>query len=195
MSGDSSRDARRDLFTLAGAVGLGALLTTKIDAATQDEPEGPQPKRGFRGAPNQEPDEKVRSRRISHEVVVGSSVAKAPDYDAAKKYSLIQVIEHVFKQEEDVAAGYPVKQVQEFKIMPATKLALVTISGFECWFGTSAQEATAAASRYGIHAGLEANFDRAILNVSVRANLRFWGRRDWEWTWRCHVVVQCFGDG
>jgi hypothetical protein len=30
--------------------------------------------------------------------------------------------------------------------------------------------------------------------VKVRANSRFWGKVDRDWTWRCRVVVQCFGE-
>jgi len=52
----------------------------------------------------------------------------------------------------------------------------------------------AASSRYGLHAGLEADFGRSILTVKVRANDRFWGRVDRDWAWRCHVVIQCFGE-
>jgi hypothetical protein len=122
-------------------------------------------------------------------------VARSPDYNEAKKHSLIQIIEHVFKQDEDTAAGYPVTRVKEFKVKAATKLAIVTISGFEFWFGTSEQESMAASSRYGVHAGLEADFSRGILTVKVRANSRFWGKVDRDWTWRCHVVIQCFGEG
>jgi hypothetical protein len=135
-----------------------------------------------------------RSRRISEEVVIGSSVARSPDYNEARKHSLIQVIEHVFKEDDDPAAGYPVTRVKEFKINAATKLALVTISGFECWFGTAEQETVAASSRYGVHAALEADFPRATLSVKARANFRFWGKVDRDWAWRCHVLVQCFGE-
>jgi hypothetical protein len=78
MSTESSRDTRRDLLAAAGAIGLGAVLTGKVEAAAQDNPQA------------------VRSKRISEEVVVGSSVAKSSDYNEAKNHSLIQVIEHVF---------------------------------------------------------------------------------------------------
>lgn len=135
-----------------------------------------------------------RSRRISEEVVVGSSVAKAPDYNEAKKHSLIQTVEHIFKEDEDTAKGYPVTRVKQFKVKAATKLAIVTMSGFEFWFGTTDQEIMAASSRYGVHTSLEADFGRGTLTVKARANSRFWGRIDRDWTWRCHVVVQCFGE-
>jgi hypothetical protein len=52
----------------------------------------------------------------------------------------------------------------------------------------------AASSRYGFHAGLEADFERNTVTVKVRANWRFWGRVDRDWTWRCHVVIHCFGE-
>src|SRR5439155_10910137 len=113
-----------------------------------------------------------RSRRISEEVVVGSSVAKSSDYNEAKNHSLIQVIEHVFKEDEDTAAGYPVTRVKEFKVKVATKLAIVTISGFEIWFGTKEQELMFATSRVGVHASLEADLGRGALTVKVRANSR-----------------------
>jgi uncharacterized protein YaiE (UPF0345 family) len=87
-----------------------------------------------------------------------------------------------------------VTRVKEFKVKAATKLAIVTISGFEFWFGTSEQEIMAASSRYGVHAGLEADYSRGTLTVKVRANSRFWGKVDRDWAWRCHVVVQCFGE-
>jgi hypothetical protein len=32
-----------------------------------------------------------------------------------------------------------------------------------------------------------------MLTVKVRANARRSNRVDHEWTWRCHVVIQCFG--
>ena len=82
---------------------------------------------------------------------------------------------------------------KEFPIKAATKLAIVSTSGFEFWFGTSRQETMAASSRYGFHAGLDADFARNRLTVKLRANSRFWGRVDREWTWTCHVVIQCFG--
>jgi hypothetical protein len=176
MSSDSSRDTRRDLLTAASAIGLGALLTG--EAAAQDNP-NPQA---------------VRSRRISEEVVVGSSVARSPDYNEAKALSLIQVFEHIFKEDEDVAGGFPVTRVKEFKIKTATKLAIVTISGFEIWFGTKDQEYMFAKSREGVNAALEADLGRGTLTVKVRANARRSNRVDHEWTWRCHVVIQCFGE-
>jgi hypothetical protein len=195
MSSDSSEDARRPPLAAAGAIGLGALVTGTVAAATQDEVPIPRPRRGFAaGAATQDRAEMPRSRRISEEVVVGSSVARSSDYNEAKNHSLIQVIEHVFKEDEDPAAGYPVTRVKEFPVKAATKLAIVTMSGFEFWFGTSEQEIMAASSRYGFHAGLEADFARATLTVKLRANSRFWGRVDRDWTWRCHVVIQCFGE-
>jgi hypothetical protein len=137
--------------------------------------------------------EAPRSRRISEEVVTGSSVAKSADYDDSNKYSLIQVIEHVFKEDEDPAAGYPVTKEKEFSIQAGAKLAIVSTSGFEFWFGTSGQELMAASSRYRFHAGLDADFGRSRLTVKLRANSRFWGRVDRDWSWLCHVVIQCFG--
>jgi hypothetical protein len=192
MASDSSRDTRRDLFA-AGAIGLGTLVTTTVEAAAQDGAPFPRRRNGA-GILNQDGEAIPRSRRISQEVVDGSSVARSPDYNEAKKHSLIQIIEHVFKEDEDTAAGYPVTRIKEFKAKAATKLAIVTISGFEFWFGTSEQEIMAASSRYGVHAGLDADFSRGTLTVKVRANSRFWGKVDRDWTWRCHVVVQCFGE-
>jgi hypothetical protein len=177
MAGDSSRDTRRDLLTAASAIGLGAFVTGNVEAATQ-----------------QDETQLVRSRRISEEVVVGSSMAKAADYNETKKYSLIQVIEHVFKEDDDPAAGFPVTRVKEFKVKEATKLAIVTLSGFEFWFGTKEQEFIIAASRFGVHAALEADFGRGSLTAKVRANYRFWRRVDHDWAWRCHIVIQCFGE-
>jgi hypothetical protein len=194
MSSDSARDTRRDLLAAAGAIGLGGLVTGTVEAAAQGRAQIQRRRIGADVA-IQDGEEIPRSRRISQEVVVGSSVARAPDYNEAKKHSLIQIIEHVFKEDEDTAAGYPVTRVKEFKAKAATKLAIVTISGFEFWFGTSEQESMAASSRYGVHAGLEADFSRSTLTVQVRANSRFWGKVDRDWTWRCHVVVQCFGEG
>ncbi|MFI5454207.1 MAG: hypothetical protein ACHRXM_02030 [Isosphaerales bacterium] len=176
MPGDSSKDTRRELLTAASAIGLGAFVTGNVQAVAQDD------------------SQMVRSRRISEEVVVGSSMAKSPDYNEAKNHSLIQVIEHVFKEDEDPAAGYPVTRVKEFKVRADTKLAIVTVSGFEFWFGTKDQELIMAASRLGVHAALEADFRRASLTAKVRANYRFWRRDDHEWAWRCHVVIQCFGE-
>jgi hypothetical protein len=176
MSSDSSKDTRRDLLTSASAIGLGALLAGNVEATAQENPQW------------------VRSRKISEEVVVGSSVARSSDYSDAKSHSLIQVIEHVFKEDEDPAAGYPVTRVKEFKVKPATKLAIVTISGFELWFGTKDQEYMFAKSREGANAALEADLSRGTLTVKVRANARRANRVDHEWTWRCHVVIQCFGE-
>jgi hypothetical protein len=195
MSNDSSRDTRRDFVTAAGAVGLGAIVSTNVAAAAQIGAQTPRARRRIgAGTAGQDGEEIPRSRRISEEVVVGSSVARSPDYDEAKKHALIQVIEHVFREEEDTAAGYPVTRVKEFKVKAATKLAIVTIGGFEAWFGTKEQELVAASSRYGVHAGLDADFRRGTLTVKVRANSRFWGKVDRDWTWRCGVVVQCFGE-
>jgi hypothetical protein len=193
MSSDFSTDTRRNLLTAAGAIGVGAFVPGTVEASAQTA--APIQRRRFNAnAATQDGDEVPRSRRISKEVVDGSSVAKSPDYNESKKHSLIQIIEHVFKEDEDTAAGYPVTRVKEFKVKAATKLAIVTISGFEFWFGTSQQETMAASSRYGIYAGLEADFSRNSLTVKVRANTRFWGKVDRDWAWRCHVVVQCFGE-
>jgi hypothetical protein len=175
MSSDPSKETRRDLLTAASAIGLGAFLTGKVEGAAQDNPQA------------------VRSKKISAEVVLGNSVAKSSDYDETKPHSLIQVIEHIFKEDEDPAAGFPVTREKEFKIKPATKLALVTISGFEFWFGTKDEEYMFAKSREGVNAALEAELDRGTLTVKVRANARRANRVDHEWTWRCHVVIQCFG--
>jgi hypothetical protein len=176
MTSDPSRDTRRELLAAASAIGLGAFLSGKLDAAPQDTPKA------------------LRSRRISEEVVVGSSVARSPDYKEGKKYSLNQVIEHTFKEDEDTSAGFPVKRSKEFKVESGTKLALVTISGFEIWFGTSEQEFMFAKSREGVNAALEADLGRGTLTVRVRANGRRSNKIDHEWTWRCHVVIQCFGE-
>jgi hypothetical protein len=175
MTSDPSPDTRRTLLSAASAIGLGALLNAKLEGAQQEPPKA------------------LRSRKISEEAVVGSSVAKARDYRESQKLSLIQVIEHVFKQDEDTAAGFPVKRAKEFKVSKDTKLALVTISGFEVWFGTPEQEFMFAKSREGVNAALEATLDSGNLTVHVRANARRSSRIDYEWTWRCHVVIQCFG--
>ena len=193
MSSDSSVGTRRHLLGASGAIGLGTFLTGKVAANNQDEGQIPRSRRGFGAAAAQNGQETPRSRRISEEVVVGSSVARSADYNEAKKHTLIQVIEHVFKEDDDPAAGYPVARVKELQVKPATKLATVAISGFEFWFGTTQQEIMAASSRYGLHASLEADFGRATLIVKVRANYRFWGKVDHDWAWRCHVVIQCFG--
>jgi hypothetical protein len=87
-----------------------------------------------------------------------------------------------------------VTRVKEFPVKPATKLAIVTISGFEIWFGTKDQEYMFAKSREGVHTALEADLGRGTLTVKVRANARRAGRIDHEWAWRCHVVIQCFGE-
>jgi hypothetical protein len=193
MTNDSSGDSRRHLLTASGAIGLAALVTGKVAASTQEEEQTPR-SRGFgTGETIRSGPDGPRSRRISEEVVVGSSVARSADYNESKTHSLIQVIEHVFKEEEDPAAGYPVTREKAFKVAAATKLAIVTVSGFELWFGTSAQEIMAASSRYGFHAGLEPDFGHGTLTAKVRANWRFWGKADRDWTWRCHVVIQCFG--
>jgi hypothetical protein len=176
MSSDSSKDTRRDLLTAAGAIGLGALMTGNVEGAAQDN------------------GQIVRSRRISEEVVLGSSVARAPDYNEAKSHSLIQVIEHVFKEDEDTDAGFPVNRVKEFKVKTGAKLAIVTISGFEIWFGNKDQEFMFAKSREGVNAALEADLTHGTLTVKVRANARRAAKIDYEWAWRCHVVIQCFGE-
>ena len=124
----------------------------------------------------------------------GSSVARSPDYNEAKKHALIQIIEHVSKEDEDTAAGYPVTRVKDFEVKAATKQVIVTISGFEVWFGSSEQEYMFAKSREGVNAALEADLGRGTLTVKVRANARRADRVDHEWTWRCHVVIQCFGE-
>ena len=175
MSSDPSKDSRRELLAAASALGLGAFLSGNTQAA-QDRTQW------------------VRSRKISEEVVVGNSVAKAPNYKEGAKLSLIQVIEHVFKQDEDTAAGYPVTRTKEFKVKPTTKLAVATLSGFEFWFGTPEQEYMFAKSREGVNAALEADLSHGSLTLKLRANARRSNRIDYEWTWRCHVVIQCFGD-
>jgi hypothetical protein len=177
MSSDSSGDTRRDLFAAASAIGLGAFLTGRAGAAAQENPQA------------------VRSKRISEEAVVGSSVARALDYNEAKNYSLIQVIEHVFKEDEDPDSGFPVTRSKEFKVKEAAKLAIVSISGFEFWFGTKDQEYMFARSREGVNAALQADLGHGTLTVKVRANARRAARVDHEWAWRCHVVIQCFGEG
>jgi hypothetical protein len=195
MSSDSPGVARRHRLAAASAISVAASASGTVAAARQDEEPAPRAKRGFRpGATAQDGTAAPRSRRISEEVVVGSSVARSPDYNEAKKHSMIQVIEHVFKEDENPDGGYPVTRSKEFAIKPATKLAIVAISGFEFWFGTTQQEIMAASSRYGLHAGLEADFGRSILTVKVRANHRFWGKVDRDWAWRCRVVIQCFGE-
>jgi hypothetical protein len=195
MSRDSSADTRRDLLVAAGAIGLGVLGTGIGAAAAQDATQIPRTRRRIGGATaSQDGAETPRSRRISEEVVVGSSVARSADYNEAEPHVLIEVIEHVFKEDEDPAAGFPVTRLKKLNIKAATKLAIVTIGGFEIWFGTPEQELLGASSRYGVHAGLEADFSHASLTVKARANSRFWGKVDRDWTWRCKVVVQCFGE-
>ncbi len=176
MSSDSSKDTRRNLLTTASAIGLGAFVTGTVKVAAQDDAR------------------MVRSKKISAETVVGNSVVKSADYNEAKNHSLIQVIEHVFKEDEDPAAGYPVTRVKELKVRAETKLAIVRITGFEFWFGTKEQEIMIATSRGGIHAALEGELGRGTLTVKVRANSRRAGKIDHEWAWRCHVIVQCFGE-
>jgi hypothetical protein len=136
----------------------------------------------------------IRSKKISAETVVGNSIVKSADYNETNKYSLIQVIEHVFKEDEDPAAGYPVTRVKELKVRAETKLAIVRITGFEFWFGTKEQEMMIATSRGGIDAAWEGELGRGTLAVKVRANSRRAGKIDHEWAWRCHVMVQCFGE-
>ena len=174
MADDPARYPRRQLITAAGTLGLGLVATGS--AGAQDAQDSP------------------RSRRISEEAVVGTSVVRSPDYSEAKKYSLIHVFEHVFQHDEVIDSGYPVTRTKDFTISPAVKLALVTMSGFEVWLGTTEQEYYAASSRLGVHAALEADFARHALTVKARANYRFWGKVDCEWTWRCHVVVHCHGE-
>jgi hypothetical protein len=196
MPGDSSGDVRRHLITAASAVGLGALATGAVAAATQNGEPFQRSRRVVGGEPAAQDDEALpRSKRISEEVVVSSSLARAADYNEAKNPSLIQVIEHIFKEDEDTSAGFPVKRFKEFQVKPATKLAIVTISGFEIWFGTKEQEYMFAKSREGVNAALEADLGRGTLTVRVRANARRANRIDQEWSWRCHVVIQCFGEG
>jgi hypothetical protein len=164
-------------------------------ASALNEPQNPRFRKGVGAQPAfLEGDETPRSRRISEEVVAGSSVARSADYKEAKNHSLIQVIEHVFKEDEDTAAGFPVTRVKEFKVKPTTKLAIVTISGFELWFGSKDQEYMFAKSREGVNAAVEADLGRGTLTVKVRANARRSNRVDYEWTWRCHVVIQYFGE-
>jgi hypothetical protein len=195
MSSESSTDTRRELLSVAGAAGVGAFLVGKAAPAAENGQRTPRAKRRVVDEEEfQDPAEMPRSRRISEEVVVGNSVARSSDYNEAKNHSLIQVIEHVFKEDDDPADGFPVTRVKEFKVKPATKLALITVSGFEFWFGTKDQEIFIASSRCGFHAGLEADFSRGTLTAKVRANWRIWGRGDREWAWRCHVVIQCFGE-
>ena len=138
-------------------------------------------------------DQVPRSIATDWETLVPSEGQLAPGYDESKKLSLIQVIEHVFKEDEDTSAGFPVKKAKEFKVNNATKLALVTISGFEVWFGSPEQEFMFAKSREGVNAALESALESGKLTVRVRANGRRSNRIDYEWTWRCHVVIQCFG--
>jgi hypothetical protein len=195
MSNEPSRRSRRNLLVAATAVGMNPVVTGEVAVAMQIEEQVPRQGRGYDADGFLQDEVEVpRSRKISEEVVVGSSVLKAPSYNVARKHSLIQVIDHVFKEEEDPANGYPVTRTKEFKVSTATKLAIVTVSGFEFWFGTAQQEITAASSRYGFHAGLEGDLSQGTLSVQVRANFRFWGKADREWTWRCHVVIQCFGE-
>jgi hypothetical protein len=118
----------------------------------------------------------------------------SPDYNEAKNHSLIQVFEHVFKEDEKTSAGYPVTRLKEFKVKTSTKLAIVSISGFEFWFGTKEQELMFATSRLGVHASLEADLAHGALTVKVCANYRRPVKADYEWPWRCHVLVQCFGE-
>jgi hypothetical protein len=195
MSSDLPGATGRHQLAAASPIGLATSAPGQVAAANQDEGQDPRSRRGVRArltTPDGEPT--PRSRRISEEVVVGSSIARSPDYNEDKKHSIIQVIEHVFKEDENPDAGYPVTRAKEFPIKPATKLAIVTISGFEFWFGTAQQEIMAASSRYGLHTGLEADFAHATLTVKVRANYRFWGKVDRDWAWRCRVVIQCFGE-
>jgi hypothetical protein len=195
MPNELSRESRRDRLTAATALGLGAFVAANLKSNAQEEARFP----GFRRTINsetggQDGTETPRSSRISEEVVSGGSVVRSPDFNESKRHSLIQTIEHTFKEDQDTAAGFPVTATKEFKIKSATKLAIVTISGFELWFGSSEQELVGASSRYGVHAGLDADFGRKTLTVKVRANSRFWGRVNRDWAWRCRVIVQCFGE-
>ena len=194
MSNDPPQSSRRRLLRSAAALGSTSLVTAGGASTGLPQEQISRQPRGYDADGSFQTEEVPRSRKISEEVVVGKSVLKASAYNEAKKYSLIQVIDHVFKEEEDPAAGYPVTRTKEFKVNAATKLALVTVSGFEFWFGTAQQEVMAASSRYGFHAGLEGDLSTGMLTVQARANFRFWGRADREWTWRCHVVVQCYGE-
>jgi hypothetical protein len=194
MSNDPPQSSRRRLLRSAATLGSASLVTAggASTGLPQDQISRQAP--GYDADGFFQAEEVPRSRKISEEVVVGSSLLRAPAYNEAKKHSLIQVIDHVFKEEEDPAAGYPVTRSKEFKINAATKLALVTVSGFEFWFGTAEQERMAASSRCGFHAGLEGDLSKGMLTVLARANFRFWGKADREWTWRCHVVVQCYDE-
>ena len=113
----------------------------------------------------------VRSKKISGETAVGNSVVKSADYNEAENHSLIQVIEHVFKEDEDPAAGYPVTRVKELKVRAETKLAIVRITGFEFWFGTKEQEIMIATSRGASMPLWRATLVVASSTVKVRANL------------------------
>ena len=85
-------------------------------------------------------------------------------------------------------------RVKELKVRATTKLAIVTITGFEFWFGTKEQEMMITRSRAGVHADLEGELVHGTLILKVRANSRRAGKIDHEWSWRCHVMVQCFGE-
>jgi hypothetical protein len=87
MSSDSARDTRRDLLAAAGAIGLGGLVTGTVEAATQGRAQIQRRRIGADVA-IQDGEEIPRSRKISQEVVVGSSVARAPDYYEAKSTRL-----------------------------------------------------------------------------------------------------------
>jgi hypothetical protein len=188
-----SQSSRRCLLKSAATLGSASLVTAGGSPTGRAEEQLPRQTHGTDQDGLLQAPEIPRSRRISEEVVTGGSVLKAPGYSETKKHSLIQVIEHVFMEEEDVAAGFPVMRTKEFKVDASTKLAFVTVSGFEFWFGTAQQEMWATSSRYGFHAGLDGDLTTGMLTVQARANLRFWGKVDWDWTWRCHVVVQCYG--
>ena len=87
------------------------------------------------------------------------------------KNSLLQVIEHVFKEDEDPSAGFPVTREKEFKVRATTRLAIVTISGFEVWFGSPEVEYMFARSREGVNTALEADLAHGTLTVKVCATL------------------------
>lgn len=178
-----------------GAHGPGALAAGELAAAVQDEPPFPRARRRIdAGEARQDPEDRPRSRRISEEAVVGSSVAWAPDSNEGKSHALILVIEHVFKEDDEPSQGFPVTRVKEYPVKPAVKLAIAAISGFEIWFGNKDQEYLFAKSREGMHAALEADLGHGKPTVKVRANGRRANRVDHEWAWRCHVGIQCFGE-
>jgi hypothetical protein len=82
MSRDSSEGGGRRRLLTAGFIGPVATGPGKVGAAQQDEEPTPRPRRGFRAGAAQDGAAVPRSRRISEEVV-GSSVARASDYNEA----------------------------------------------------------------------------------------------------------------